>query len=62
MSGERLAKVFWILFVLVLGWPFIGVADVAASVLGIPVLLLYTFLAWAALVCVLAAVARRMED
>jgi len=62
VSGERLAKVFWILFVLVLGWPFIGVADVAASVLGIPVLLLYTFLAWAALVGVLAVVARRMED
>ena len=62
MSGERLAKVFWILFVLVLGWPFIGVADAAASVFGVPVLLLYMFLAWAALVCVLAAVARRMED
>ncbi len=62
MSGERLAKAVWILFVLVLGWPFIGVADVAASILGIPALLVYTFLAWAALVCALAAVARRMED
>ncbi len=62
MGGERLARAFWILFILVLGWPFIGVADVATSVLGIPALLLYIFVAWGALVCVLAAVARRMED
>ncbi len=62
MSGGRLAKAFFILFVLLLVWPFIGLADVAASVLGVPALLLYTFVAWGALVCVLAAVARRMED
>ncbi len=62
MRGEGLAKAFWILFFLVLCWPFIGVADAALSVLGIPLLLLYTFLAWAVLVCVLAAVAGKMED
>lgn len=62
MRGEGLAKAFWILFFLVLCWPFIGVADAALSVLGIPLLLLYTFLAWGALVCILAAVAGKMED
>ena len=62
MKGEGLAKAFWILFFLVLCWPFIGVADSAASVLGIPLLLLYTFCAWAALVCVLAAIAGRLGD
>ncbi len=62
MRGERLAKAFWILFCLVLGWPLIGVADAALSVLGIPLLLLYTFFAWAVLVAVLAVVARMTED
>lgn len=62
MRGEELAKAFWILFFLVLCWPFIGVADAALSVLGIPLLLLYTFLAWGALVCILAAVAGKLED
>lgn len=62
MRGEGLAKAFWILFFLVLCWPFIGVADAALSVLGIPLLLLYTFLAWGALVCILAAIAGKMED
>ncbi len=62
MGGERLARAFWILFGLVLGWPFIGIADAAVSVLGIPLLLFYTFFAWAVLVCVLAAVAGRMGD
>ncbi len=62
MRGEGLAKAFWILFFLVLCWPFIGVADVAVSVLGIPLLLVYTFLAWGVLVCVLAAIAGRMGD
>ena len=62
MRGEGLAKVFWILFFLVLCWPFIGVADAALSVLGIPLLLFYTFFAWAVLVCVLAVIAGKMED
>ena len=62
MKGEGLAKAFWILFFLVLCWPFIGVADAALSVLGIPLLLLYTFCAWAALVCVLAAIAGKLGD
>lgn len=62
MRGEGLAKAFWILFFLVLCWPFIGVADAALSVLGIPLLLLYTFLAWGALVCILAAVAGKLGD
>ncbi len=62
MKGERLAQAFWILFVLVMGWPFIGIADAAVSVFGVPLLLVYTFLAWAVLVCVLAAVAGRMGD
>lgn len=62
MRAEGLAKAFCILFFLVLCWPFIGVADAARSVLGIPLFLVYTFLAWAVLICVLAVTAGRMED
>ncbi len=62
MGGERLARAFWILFFLVLGWPFIGVADAAVAVFGIPLLLVYTFLGWAVLVGILAVVAGRTED
>lgn len=56
------AKALCLLFFFVLCWPFVGVADRAASVLGFPSLLLYTFVAWGALVAVLAAVSRGMED
>lgn len=62
MSRSALAKAFWILFFLLLCWPFIRVADAAVSVLGIPLFLAYTFVAWAVLVAVLAAIAGRMED
>jgi hypothetical protein len=57
-----LVKAFWILFFLLLCWPFIRVADAAVSIFGIPLLLVYTFAAWAVLVAVLAAVAGKLED
>lgn len=62
MSRAGLAKAFWILFFLLLCWPFIRVADAAAAILGIPVLLVYTFVSWAFLVAVLAFLAGTMED
>ncbi|MGE5189880.1 MAG: hypothetical protein ACM3NF_07475 [Gemmatimonadota bacterium] len=62
MNRAGLVKALWILFFLLLCWPFIRIADAAVTVLGVPVLLAYTFLAWAVLVGVLAAVAGRLED
>ena len=62
MNRAGIAKAFWILFFLLLCWPFVRVADAAVSVFGIPLLLVYTFLAWTFLVAVLAAVAGKLED
>lgn len=62
MGKEGLARALCLLFFFFLCWPFLGVADRAAAVLGIPSLILYTFVAWGALVAVLAAVSRGMED
>lgn len=62
MRGEGLAKALWFIFLCVFCSPFIGVADRAVSVLGIPSLLLHLFVAWAVLVAVLAAVSRKLGD
>lgn len=62
MSRAGIVKAFWIAFFLLLCWPFIRVADAAVSVFGIPLLLVYTFIGWAVLVAVLAAVAANPED
>jgi len=62
MSGEGLAKALWFIFLCVFCWPFIGAADRAVSVMGIPSVILYLFLGWAVLVAVLAFVSRKLED
>ena len=62
MNGEGTAKALWVLFFVVLCWPFVGAADAAGSIFGIPALIVYTFSAWAVLVAALAAVSRGMED
>lgn len=59
---EGFVKALWFIFLCVFCWPFVGVADRAVSVLGVPSLLLYLFLAWAVLVAVLALVSGRLED
>lgn len=62
MRGEGTAKGLWILFLCVFGWPFLLVADRAATVLGIPSLLLYLFAGWTVLVVALALVSRKLEE
>lgn len=62
MGGEGLAKAFWFVFLCMFSWPFIGAADRAVSVLGVPSIFLYLFLGWAVLVALLAVVSRKLED
>lgn len=62
MRGEGPAKALWFVFICWFCRPFIGTADAAVSVLGIPALLVYIFAGWAVLVAALAAVSRKLED
>lgn len=62
MRGEGLAKALWFMFLCWFCWPFIGAADRAVSVLGIPSLFLYLFLGWAVLVAALALAAGKLGD
>jgi hypothetical protein len=43
------------------GYPLLAVFDVPATVLGVPVLWAYLFIAWAALVATIALMMRRLE-
>ncbi|HZW36511.1 MAG: hypothetical protein ACM319_07380 [Deltaproteobacteria bacterium] len=62
MRGEGLAKALWFMFFCWSCWPFIGAADRAVSVLGVPSLFLYLFLGWGVLVAALALAARKLGD
>ena len=62
MRGEGPAKALWFIFVCWFCRPFLGAADRAVSVLGLPSLLVYLFLGWAALIVALAVVSRKLED
>ena len=61
MRGEGPAKALWFIFVCWFCRPFLGAADRAVSVLGLPSLLVYLFLGWAALVVALAVISRKLE-
>ncbi len=61
VRGEGLAKAFWFLFLCWFCRPFLGAADRAVLILGIPSLVVYLFLGWAALVAVLAVISRKLE-
>jgi hypothetical protein len=62
VRGEGPAKALWFIFVCWFCRPFLGAADRAVSVLGIPSLLVYLFLGWTALVVALAVISRKLED
>jgi hypothetical protein len=53
IAGERLVALF-ILGLLLLSPPFVLIFDTPSEVAGIPVLYLYLFIAWAALIALLA--------
>jgi hypothetical protein len=55
---ERVVACF-LLFGVLLVWPLLAIANRPALVLGIPVLVLYLFAVWSAIVAVLIAITRR---
>lgn len=62
-AGPRRAHLIAIgvLGALLFGYPLLAVFDVPATVLGVPVLAAYLFLAWAAVVTAVAVVMRRPD-
>jgi hypothetical protein len=46
---------------LLFGYPLVAVFDVPATVLGVPVLWLYLFLAWSVVVALIALAVRRLD-
>ncbi len=59
MKGRDLLAVCFVLGNALLVWPLLSIPNRPALVLGIPALALYLFTVWAAIVAVLAWVARR---
>jgi hypothetical protein len=57
-AAERIVACF-VLFAACLVWPLLGIANRPVHLLGVPALVLYLFVVWAAIVVVLVVVARR---
>lgn len=57
MDAERTARIvaLAVLAVLALGWPGLALFDRPATLFGIPLLFLYVFAAWAALIVLVRA-------
>jgi len=62
LGGEAAAKACILLFLAVFSWPFLGVLDLPATFLGVPLFLAGIFLFWAILVYALYAAARRAGE
>ncbi len=60
VRNERLVALF-MLGLLLFNYPLVAMFNVAATFLGLPVLYLYMFSAWATLILVGAAVVKRTE-
>lgn len=61
LAGQRLVAVFlggWIVF----NYPVLSLFDRAATLLGIPLVFAYLFLAWAVLILLMAWVVERQPD
>jgi len=58
VRGQRLAALF-LLGLLLFNYPLLAVFNVSGTLLGIPVLYAYFFLAWAALIALMAWVVER---
>ena len=61
LTQERLFAVF-ILGVVLFTPPFLGIFNTKSLVLGVPVLALYLFSAWAVLIAAVAAIVRASAD
>ena len=62
MRGKELLAVLFPLFVALLVWPLLTVANRPVLVAGIPALVLYLFAVWAVIVAVLAWAGRRARQ
>ena len=58
VRGQRLAALF-LLGLLLFNYPLLAVFNVPGTLLGIPVLYAYFFIAWAALIALMALVVER---
>lgn len=61
MKAAELALACFLLFAACLVWPLLSIANRPALVFGVPALVLYLFVLWAAMVVVLGLVARRVR-
>ena len=61
IASERLVALF-ILGVLLFSPPFLLIFDNSTTLMGIPVLYLYLFVAWAVLIGLMALVIEKMKD
>jgi hypothetical protein len=58
VRGQRLAALF-LLGLLLFNYPLLAVFNVPGTLLGVPVLYAYVFIAWAALIALMALVVER---
>ena len=61
MKAAELVVACFLLFGACLVWPLLAIANRPVLVFGVPALVLYLFLVWAAMVIVLISVARRVR-
>lgn len=61
MKAAELVVACFLLFGACLVWPLLAIANRPVLILGVPVLVLYLFVVWAAMVAVLIALARRLR-
>ncbi len=61
MKAAELVVACFVLFGACLVWPLLAIANRPVLVLGVPALVLYLFVVWAAMVGVLVALARRLR-
>ena len=61
MKAAELVVACFLLFGACLVWPLLAIANRPVLVLGVPALVLYLFILWAAMVVVLVSLARRIR-
>jgi len=61
MRAAELVVACFLLFGACLVWPLLTIANRPGLILGVPVLVLYLFAVWAAMVVVLATLVRRVR-
>jgi hypothetical protein len=62
MGGEAAVKACILLFLAIFSWPLLGVLDLPATFLGVPLFPAGVFLFWAVLVYALYAASRRGQE